>query len=110
MDKQTLKCNFMENVPNKNINDFEVLNIKIKTSASLTKSEININKLFEQNYDFLISKAMALYEGAMPDEVNDNTKFSSSQSKDNVEILDFPRSPVITYKDNYFVGSNLSLR
>ena len=98
--------NYIEYFSTKIYNEFESLSLNIKTTVSLSstfKSGLNITKASEQVNTLLLSKALALYDISIPDDLNDYSTLPSPHSKE------CPSSPLIKYKDHNFEGSSFTL-
>ena len=77
------------------------LSINMKTTVSLSssiKSNLNMTKEIEQANTFLVSKALALYDISIPDDITDYDTLPCS-----------PQSPLIKYKEHNFEGSSFTL-
>ena len=99
-------ANYVDYFSSKSFNDIEPLSINLKTTVSLSstiKSKLIISKEFEQVNTFLLSKALALFEVTMPDDLTDYPALSPPQSDE------CPHSPLLKYKAHHFEGSSLSL-
>lgn len=89
--------------------DFDIFPSQLKTTVTLsTCNNNNPTTLIHQSFNFIQSKANALYLGSMPDE-EDLDSYNLTRSNEESGFLYYPGSPVPTFKANDLIVSNLSL-
>lgn len=88
--------------------DLDQFPSQFKTTVTLSPCNNNSTTFLHQSFNFLQSKANALYLGAMPDEEDFDT-FNLNRSNEESGFLYYPGPPVPTFKESEFEGSDLSL-
>lgn len=94
--------------------ELDLFSSQLKTTVTLTPNSSNEathhDPFISQTFNFLQSKAKALFLGSMPDEEGDFNNSSSSRNNEESEFLYFPFSPIPKFKENELEVSDFILR